>query len=131
MASATYALVVSLGAGPRTRFDLIVRYNLLHRLRSAGPTLRDQPDSGDDLRKAGVSPQKLEVRINLQPLDEHRAFIHRLVQMRESCIPVAHDDVDNCSLVVSPIFRQELQELLRFRDIAIQSVRVCKYGRDG
>ena len=36
MALATYAIAGSPGTAPRTRFDLIVGYNLLHRLRSAG-----------------------------------------------------------------------------------------------
>jgi hypothetical protein len=36
MALATYAIAGSPGTGPRTRFDLIVAYDVLHRLRSAG-----------------------------------------------------------------------------------------------
>src|SRR6266568_6818652 len=92
--------------------------------------LQGQADSRDDLGEARISPQELQVRINLQPLDEHRPFIHRLVQVRESCVRIAHDKVDNCSLVVSPILRQGLQEFLRFGDISIQSIGVGEYGRD-
>jgi hypothetical protein len=36
MALATYAIAGSPGTAPRTRFDLIVAYNVLHRLCSAG-----------------------------------------------------------------------------------------------